>query len=245
MLRPTTEVVRGVTVVRDDLIEGGTKRPALAEVLPAWKESEFAFPASSSGIGQLALALAARDVGKQATLFVAQRGELTKETKAARAAGANIVQVPNGRYSVVQKEARDYAAKRGALYLPPGFDHPDFAEAVTERARLLNMEPTTVVVTVSSGTLCRALQHAWPSASFVAVKVGMRPRLEANAVVVKADEEYTQIARMPPPFPSASYQDAKAWRYCQAGWLFWNIAGNVKAYLPNGHRPKNHARLSA
>jgi len=216
----------GITVVRDDLVEGGTKRPVLAELLPVWTDDEFVFPAASEGYGQIALALAARDAGKRATIFVAERKTPTPETQAALDAGANVVGVPQGRYSVVQCRAREYAAEHGARYLPPGFADPEFLAGVAERARSTRLEPHTVVVTVGSGALCRGLMLGWPDAYFIAVKVGMRPDV-GRAEIVVAPEEYSHVADEPPPFPSAPYQDAKAWRFVShdRGVVFWNIAG--------------------
>jgi Pyridoxal-phosphate dependent enzyme len=222
---PVVEKVGPVLVVRDDLVEGGTKRPALASVLPTWGGHEVAYPAASGGMGQVALALACADTGRQAVVFVAERRRPTKQTAWAAEVGARIVWVPHGYYSVVQARARQYADFRGARYLPPGLAHPDFEAAVAARARSLQLRPEVVVVTVGSGTLCRGLMAAWPGAQFIAVRVGMRPHCP-GAQVVDAPEAYTQPALRPPPFPSAREQDAKAWRFVpqRPGVLFWNIA---------------------
>ena len=213
-------------VVRDDLVDGGTKRPVLAQLLPYWREQHFVFPAASEGHGQIALALAARESGKRATLFLAARRQPTPESERAIAAGADVVWVPNGRYPLVQARARAFARECGARYLPPGFAHQDFLEGVAQRARSLRVEPDRVVVTVGSGALCRGLIRAWPGARFTAIKVGMRPDV-LNAAVIEAPERYAQAAEQPPPFASAPFQDAKAWRFVpkEPGVLFWNVAG--------------------
>ena len=112
------------------------------------------------------------------------------------------------------------------MYLPPGFAHPDFLDAVARRALSTQLDPQLVVVTVSSGALCRGLMQAWPRSRFVAVKVGMRPDVPGADVVV-APERYDEPAQLPPPFPSAIEQDAKAWRFVprnEDGVAFWNIA---------------------
>ncbi len=222
---PVVEAVGPVLVVRDDLVEGGTKRPCLASVLGAWPEHEIAYPAASGGMGQVALALAAADMGRRAVIFVPERRTPTYQTSWAIDAGARVVMVPHGYLSVLQSRARAYAEWRGARYLPPGLAHPDFEEAVARRAQALDVSPEVVVVTVGSGTLCRGLMRAWPDARFLAVRVGMRPHCP-GAEVVEAPEAYTQPARLPPPFPSAPCQDAKAWQFVpqEEGVLFWNIA---------------------
>jgi hypothetical protein len=222
---PVVETVGPVLVVRDDLVEGGTKRPVLAAVLPSWAEHEVAYPAASGGMGQVALALACADTGRRAVIFVAARTTPTAQTAIAADAGARLVWVPHGYYSVVQARAAEYARFRGARYLPPGLAHPDFEAGVAARARALGLAPELVVVTVGSGTLCRGLMAAWPDAEFLAVRVGMQPRCP-GATIIEAPESYTQRARHPPPFPSAPEQDAKAWQFVpqRPGVLFWNIA---------------------
>ena len=225
---PVVECVDGVHVVRDDLVRGGTKMPVLVEALrTSWSDvSEIVFPASSEGVGQLALALACNEMRRHATIFVAHRRELSRQTRSALAVGAEIVTVEHGRYNVVQHRARACAAERSAMYLPPGFAHDVFLDGVAARARATQLDPRVVVVTVSSGALCRGLMRAWPDAAFIAVKVGMRPDVPGADVVI-APESYDEPARVPPPFPSARGQDAKAWRFVprdEDGVVFWNIA---------------------
>lgn len=225
---PVVDLVDGVHVVRDDLVRGGTKMPVLVECMrDRWPAAHrFVFPASSEGVGQIALALAANELRRHAIIFVAERRELTRHTRTAMAVGAEIVTVPNGRYNVVQARARECARERSGMYLPPGFAHPDFLDGVARRALSTGLDPRVVVVTVSSGALCRGLMQAWPRARFVAVKIGMRPDVP-GAEIVEVPERYSDPAQQPPPFPSARSQDAKAWRFVprhESGVVFWNIA---------------------
>jgi hypothetical protein len=79
-----------------------------------------------------------------------------------------------------------------------------------------------------SGTLTRALQAAWPGARFHAVRVGKPPDV-GRARLYEAPEPFERDASLPPPFPSCSNYDAKAWRFlaehARPGALFWNVAG--------------------
>lgn len=78
-----------------------------------------------------------------------------------------------------------------------------------------------------SGALSRALQIAWPDASFKAVQVGATPDV-GRATLYKAPERFEVDAKGPVPFPSCRNYDAKAWqfvaRYAKTGALFWNVA---------------------
>jgi hypothetical protein len=68
---------------------------------------------------------------------------------------------------------------------------------------------------------------AWPAATFHAVRIGKVPDA-GRARMHQAPEAFEQDAKEPPPFPSCSNYDAKAWRFikrnAKPGALFWNVA---------------------
>lgn len=223
---PIIEEIDGILVVRDDLIPGGTKVRAITALMNG--EAEYVYASPASGYAQIALAIACADRGKQATIFTAKRGEVHKRTAEAKARGAKIVQVAHGYLSNVQAKARDYAAATGARLLPFGFDSPEIREILARVARTLSVTPKEVWTVAGSGTLSRALQSAWPQARFYAVRIGRAPDA-GQAKVLDAPEAFEVDARKPPPFPSCSNYDAKAWRFIKQhaskGALFWNVAG--------------------
>ena len=94
----------GISVVRDDLILGGTKVRFLPELLPrAWG---WVYVGPAEGYAQLALALAARMRGGEAHVFVPARKQPTDVSRAAAYVGATIHQVTVGRLNVLQARAR-------------------------------------------------------------------------------------------------------------------------------------------
>jgi hypothetical protein len=216
----------GILVVRDDQYPGGTK----ARVLPRlFREDvhEYVYASPAQGYAQVALAYAAKACGKRATIFVAQRAVLHPHTAAAAAAGARIVQVPVGYLTVVTARARAYCAVSGATLLPFGLDTPDFQRGLVDIARALPITPREVWTVAGSGALTRALQAAWPSANFTAVRIGAQCDV-GRARLLRAPEAFERPAEHPPPFPSCTNYDAKAWRFLQTqarpGTLFWNVA---------------------
>lgn len=225
---PVLETVDGLTVVRDDLLPGGTKRRALAVLFGP--EEEYVYAGPVFGYAQIALAHAARDAGKLAAVFVAERKAPHPRTLAAKEAGAMIVQVPFGRLSNVQKKARVYAEKRGARtrLLPFGLDDPAFIaelSRVMERS-LVPRDGTEVWCAAGTGTITRALQMAFPRCSHHAVIVGTEGGDHGTAAVHRVPESFEDDAREPPPFPSCSNYDAKVWRLFKArppGSIFWNV----------------------
>lgn len=222
---PVIQDVDGVMVVRDDLIEGGTKVRALSQFMDYADEFVYASPAF--GCAQIALAIACRDAGKQATIFVAKRNELHPRTANAKAAGAKIVQIPYGYMSNVTAKARDYASASGALLFPFGLDFPEFISTLADIAKGLPITPREVWCVAGSGVLARALQMAWADADLHAVRVGAEPKA-GRAQIHNAPEKYEQNANTPPPFPSCSNYDAKVWqfikRFASPDALFWNVA---------------------
>lgn len=215
----------GFSVVRDDLLPGGTKRRALPVLLRPGHEFVYAGPVY--GYAQLALAYACADMGAKATVFIAKRNALTPLTTEAIAAGAKVVQVPNGYLSNVQAKARAYAATTGATLLPFGLMADAFIEALSSIARALPVTPAEVWCVAGSGTLLAALQRAWPEAAMNAVIVGHTPTHPGRAKLYRAEEPFERPARTHPPFPSAAHYDAKAWRFLRQhaspGALFWNV----------------------
>lgn len=215
----------GILVVRDDLLPGGTKRRAMHALFDEREEYVYASPVY--GYAQVALAYAARDHGKRATIFCAKRREYAPLTQQAIAAGASIHECSPGYLSVVRARAREYCEKTGAVLLPFGLDDQRFITALADVARTLPILPSVVWTIVGSGVLSRALQLAWPDTIFYGVRVGAEPQV-GRAIVLTALEAYEHNALMLPPFPSCSNYDAKAWRFLKqhatSGTLFWNVA---------------------
>jgi hypothetical protein len=222
---PIVEQVGNILVVRDDLIQGGTKRRVIDSILTGFDEYVYASPAA--GYAQVALAYGCAASGKRATVFVAKRNDLHARTKEALQAGAKVVQVPYGYLSNVQAKAKAYAELMGACYIPFGFDSDVILDGLADVARRLDLKPNEVWTVAGSGTLTRALQRAWPAARFYAVRIGSSPKI-GKAELLIAPEKFEQDAKIKPPFPSCSNYDAKAWRFihkqASAGALFWNVA---------------------
>lgn len=218
----------GILVLRDDLIEGGTKVRVAPQLLSSSDEWVFAGPAQ--GYAQLALAIACEQAGKRAVFFTAKRSTPMPLTVQSLAHGLRVVQVPYGRISHVQAKARAYCEASGASFIELGLKLPGMEDALVELAASLPVTPSEVWVTAGSGTLSRALARAWPGAALNCVQIGMKPKLPEGARVWVAPERFEERASGPlPPFPSAEFYDAKAWRFVSEhatrgpGTLLWNV----------------------
>lgn len=227
---PTVVEHDGIHVVRDDLIGGGTKARYILRLFDAADEVVYATPAE--GGSQTALAWAAKQLGKRATLFVAKRAEPHPRALMAKALGAKVYQVSPGYLTVVQKRARDYCAATGATLAPFGVDMPEAIEAIAEAARATRIKPAEVWCASGSGVLARGLAKAWPDARRHVVQIGraLSPDDVAGATIHVHPLAFGQRAKAQPPFPSDWHYDAKAWEIAKARRgaglvVFWNVTG--------------------
>lgn len=223
----------GITVVRDDLLDGGTKRRAFNIYIESFPEiKEWVYASPRQGYAQLSLAYSCKDLGKRATVTVPQ-GSRYWLTNEAEKLGANIIEVPMGFLTNIQSKARKYMEKtEGSSLIPFGGDHPIIIEAMKNVALSLDIEPPKEVWTVmSSGVLSRGLQLAWPNAKVYGVQIGHNTtdREMGRAVSFRSKYKFQQECKEKdrPPFPSSLTYDSKAWEFIKKsaskGSLFWNV----------------------
>lgn len=229
---PPPQIVEhdGVLVVRDDLIGGGTKARYVLGLFDAADEVVYASPAE--GGAQTALAWAAREAGKRATIFIAKRAQPHPRAFMAKALGAKVMQISPGYLTVVQARARDYCAHTGATLAPFGMDVPAAIEIIADAAKAIGVDPDEVWCAGGSGVLSRGLARAWPNARRHVVQVGraLSPGDVAGATIHVHPLDFGARCKAVPPFPADWHYDAKAWEICAqkkgpGTVLFWNVTG--------------------
>lgn len=235
MIKPKTVEHDGVLVVRDDLFPGGTKARFLGTLFDGADEVVYASPAE--GGAQTALAQVAANLGKRATIFVAQRKQPHARALMAKRLGAQVLQVgPAGYLSVVQARARAYCEEYGAKLCPFGVDLPEAVEAIAAAARSLKLKPDEFWCAAGSGVLSRGLALAWPDAQRHVVEVGrtLTGHDVRGAWIHPAGMPFSKAENEQPPFPSDPHYDAKAWRIMMGDTagrrassliVFWNVTG--------------------
>lgn len=240
---PIVQQVSGVSVVRDDLLPGGTKARFMCLLYQQADEIVYASPAE--GGAQTALAVTARLMGKRATLFIAKRQQPHPRALMAKQWGAKIFQVSPGYLAVAQARARLYCADTGATLAPFGMDTPEALQAIAAAATATGQDPDEVWCAAGSGVLARALAVAFPRARRMAVQIGRDVSREevAGAQIFKHPLKFGQACRIDPGFPSDPHYDAKAWQIMLANKgsgnvLFWNVTGPADpAAAPGGTAP--------
>jgi hypothetical protein len=173
---PIVERHANISVVREDLVDGGSKARFLPFLIRGARHIVFGGP--FCGGAPYALSVVGRRPGIRVTLFYAQRKRENWHPNRVRARenGATIFQVPCGYMTNVQKKARTYARQHGALFLPLGFDVPQAAEPYVEIMRGVRRSlgtPDQIWCATGSGMLARCLGVAFPESLVTGVSVGL------------------------------------------------------------------------
>jgi hypothetical protein len=225
----------GFNVIREDLLEVGTKARALDYRMANMTQSECVYVQPRYGYAGIALSWLANKHGKKCVLFVPESKGITPHIQRCFDYGAEIhfrkIYGMNG----LRKYAREYCeANTDSYYFQPGLrDEPTITACLIKTAISMNIKPKEVWSVVSTGVLQRALQIAWPDADFHAVAVArnMKPGELGKANIYSHPMAFSQCEKdiHLPPFPSAPNYDAKAWRFVREhaslGAYFWNVAG--------------------
>jgi len=211
----------GFYVVRDDLLEGGSKRRFADRLIREEMSegaNEFVYGGCpANGYAQMSITLQAQAYGAKATFFMAKRNM------------ENLHEY--------QKKALDYynedPVNRRLLQL--GLDDNRVREDIRDLAKTIetdyNINLSEIWSVGSSGTLTRGLQMAFPDKDVHVVSVGhtMKQYEVGRAILHRSHLKFTQEVKEEdmPPFPSVPTYDAKAWKvmreHAKPGSLFWNV----------------------
>jgi len=221
----------GFHILRDDLFEGGTKRRAFSQLIDSITESELVYACDYFGYAQYAIALTAQEAGKTVKLFYCSPKQETEVFK-------KVTALPNVSYEIIpdaftQMEAvpraMEYATQNGSKFLPVGLDFPEFRTELEKVVKSANIQAPEIWCLGGSGTLGRALQHAYPHIPVNMINLGTADfNPEGIDHVWDAPEKWDEPAQVPPPYPSTPYLDGKVWRFvlehAKPGALIWNVA---------------------
>lgn len=251
-LTSLSTVTGTVTVVRDDLLRGGTKQragiPFLKDLRKHRGVTEFVYASPFSGFAQVALAVSCQAIGSKCTIF-AER-DRTKPSKAVSeftrmiSGIAQIELVDN--LAEAEQEAARYANKPGLYKVPLGFNDPSFKQHLKQELGVqwkrlcskVGFIPRRLWVPVGSGTLADIFHKIVPKTTKLAcVDVKVLPsddeRIERikNLINVEynvAPQLFSEPVMVLPPVPSNRFYDAKLWTFVRqhatTEEVWWNVA---------------------
>lgn len=214
-------------IIRDDLI-GGTKMVCM----PLIEEKgilEYVYASPVYGGFQISLSMY---FGSKMTIFCAKRNIMHKNTLRCKELGANIIEVPYGYLSVVEKHAREYCKKPYCKKIIfGGSDYIDAIEThVTNTMNKINKnnEINEIWCAVGSGTLVSAICRACPNIKVYGVMVGGNVNIQyPNLELIKYPKPFAYECRFKADFPSMPNYDLKAYEMCMQHYkehvLFWNV----------------------
>lgn len=227
----------GINILRDDLLEGGTKSILLEGIQIQYPNiTEYVYASPVYGGFQIALSAYCKNNGLKATIFCARRTQKHSNTLKCIEYGANIMEVYPGYLSVVEKRARDYCEKKSHIHkFVFGANTPENINIIANRAKKVlqqfKCEPDEIWVAVGSGTLVKGILQAVKHAKVYGVLVGVDFEYShPNLILIKYPKPFETESRLKVDFPSMANYDRKALELCLAherkpnsDVLFWNV----------------------
>ena len=222
-----------ITVLRDDLLVGGTKSTFVDKLL---KDQYDYYVQATPAYGgfQIALAGVCKQLGKKCVIFVAKRENPHKNSLHAKKLGATVYQVPYGYLSNIQSKAKQFCKDNNGQLLEFGAKNEIGLNAIEQRTKnvikLLGAEPDYIYCAVGSGTLINGIHRGTTKSKIIGVSVGKEftDKLSQRVQIIKYDRSFDKEARIKPPFQSCENYDAKVWEVLikkkpSGKILFWNV----------------------
>ena len=246
----------GIYVLRDDLLPGGTKSilidSLVHEVHDYDNVNEIVYASPCYGGFQIALSIFCKNNNKKATIFCAKRKVRHPNTETCVQNGANVVEVPYGYLSVVEKHAREYVREREpgvTLKIAFGANSPESINIIASRAKRVierfyttyGTPPDEIWCAVGSGTLisgiiqgCNEMQGTASPLKIYGVQVGkeFKGSNSPNVTIIVYPKPFEYASKLEVNFPSMPNYDLKAFELClkynansdeNKKILFWNV----------------------
>jgi hypothetical protein len=229
---PIVEDYDGIKVVREDLIDVGSKARAGEALIAKCESDTIVYVQPRFGFAGVSLTKLCKMYNKKLVLFFTSSKEVSEHQASCIENGCDyhfhrIAAMPN-----LNLIAKKWASENNAYFIPLGLKHPLVTAMFIKTADKIK-EPESFWTAFSTGVLNRALQIAWPNskANGLAVARNIHTGERGRANIIGHYQSFSQNSKTMPPYPSASNYDAKVWEYLKPGDLFWNVAGNLKSNL--------------
>lgn len=224
------EKYKGVNVLRDDLLIGGSKSVLMPHIVK--EDQEYVYASPVYGGFQIALSAYSQSVGKKATIFCAKRKTKHPNTLKCIEYGAKVQEIPYGYLTVVEKRARDYCLLTGAKKIVFGAKDQRYKDILADRmSKVIEEigEPKEIWCAIGSGTLVESILQATTKSIINGVQVGAEYKSKHDRLIVhRYHKSFDKISKEIAPFQSTQNYDLKAWEYClkykkSTDVFFWNV----------------------
>jgi hypothetical protein len=234
----------GFLILRDDLLEGGTKSVIIPKMIDndaATEVQEYVYASPVYGMYQVALSAYCKNAGKRAIIFCAKRAKMYINTQRCVEMGAVVHEIPFGRLTVIEKRARDYVAEnpQQRKKIAFGGGAPEAIRAISQRMRhvtanaLNGVEPEEIWCAVGSGTLVTGILSGTSYSKVFGVVVGKKCNLvHPRLTLYTYPQPFSHECKTQCDFQSNSNYDRKAYEFMlqkstavsRDKVLFWNVA---------------------
>lgn len=223
-----------INVLRDDLLQGGTKSILLQSLIDL-KQNEYVYASPVYGGFQIALSIYCKKHNIKCTIFCAKRKIKHRNTIECINNDANIIEIPCGYLSVIEKRAREYCKTNDAKKIKFGANTMESKILIADRMKkvieVLGKEPDEIWCAVGSGTLLEGILLGTKNAEINGVIVGKEYKNNHPRVLrlIKYPKSFDKESKFKAPFPSMENYDLKAFEYCYKysslvkDTLFWNV----------------------
>jgi hypothetical protein len=225
----------GIYILRDDLLPGGTKSILIGSMVLDYHEFVYASPCY--GGFQIALSIYCKNNNKKATIFCAKRKVRHPNTELCIQNGANVVEVPYGYLSVVEKHAREYMRTKEPGFVQKiafGANSRENINIIASRAKRVietfhttyGKPPDEIWCAVGSGTLISGIIQAYNEMQgkelderplkIYGVQVGkeFKDTSYPNVTIIAYPKPFEYASKLKVNFPSMPNYDLKAFELC-------------------------------
>ena len=237
---PVVKMHDDVRVVRDDLLVGSKVRggDCLISSLPEHIDT-IVYCQPRFGLAGVSILDVAKRHNKKVMLWMPSSKRISPHQAACIERGAEVDFLRIAAMPNLNLHAKKWADERpNAYFVPLGLKHEMVTAGFVKVASQIP-EPDDVWTVLSTGVLHRALQIAWPNATFhgVAVARNMKAGEVGHDRIISHPLAFTQGLKSKdmPPFPCIAEYDAKGWAPAvqfkkdnpDRDVLFWNVGNEV------------------
>lgn len=258
----TTRKKIKVNIIREDMLEAGTKQRAMIPYLQNHKSKEFVYVSPYTGGAQIALGYASKITGKKITIFINKRNPKHPLTLKALSYGVlNIIEVEKANFKKLNKMADEYVKKiikdKDEEYITLfnlGFADKEYINLLSNQIKkalpksIKKNHPKRLWIPAGSTALLNSLYSVFPETHFLAVQVGKTiwdDMIDLNRTTLyKSEEFFYDIAKEQPPYPTTKSYDAKLWtfvkKYGKSDDYIWNV---TKDPNPNDYKQTGSSKI--
>tara|TARA_R110001592_G_scaffold96157_5_gene276351 strand:- start:20 stop:715 length:696 start_codon:yes stop_codon:yes gene_type:complete len=222
---------KNLTILRDDLIEGGSKMRFIHKLLEPNKKG-YIYCSMGYGAFQVALSVWCKQNNKKCVIFTPDKKLLDKNTLKLYENGADVKLIKYGYTSVLNKRAKDFNINNDYQILHFGANCEiaihSISDIMKQIIEKLGYEPKNIYCAVGSGTLLSGILKGTKKSIIHGVIIGKKFNIEHERIkLYKYPKPFSYESKLNIPFNSNKNYDRKvleiALKHNIPKSFFWNV----------------------